>query len=254
MKQIICITLLACLCLSLNAQNSLCLSTDKTTSLIFPFAIKHVDRGAPSVLAQQVKDIPNLLLVKAGARNFSETNLSVATEDGSLYSFAICYDPNPSTTSLQLPVQTKASIESYAKGILDNPKAIGGLKKEKWDISLVVNGIYIKDDVLYCQLVIRNESPINYDVKFLRFFIADKKQNKRTAIQETELQPVYSVGNNKVIKANNQTVAVIALQKFTLPDGRYFGIQLKEKDGGRHILVKIGNHKLMQASPLPDVK
>jgi hypothetical protein len=38
------------------AQTKLNITTDKTTSLVFPFAIKHVDRGTSSVLAQQVKE------------------------------------------------------------------------------------------------------------------------------------------------------------------------------------------------------
>ena len=39
-----------------QAQTQLCISTEKTTSLIFPFAIRHVDRGSQSILAQQVKE------------------------------------------------------------------------------------------------------------------------------------------------------------------------------------------------------
>ncbi len=112
MKRIICAIFISWFCLATMAQTSLCLSTEKTTSLVFPFAIRHVDRGTPSVLAQQVKEMPNLLLVKAGAKDFPETNLSVATEDGSLYAFTICYDKNPATWIYKLPIQSKGNKET----------------------------------------------------------------------------------------------------------------------------------------------
>lgn len=221
---------------------------------MFPFAIKHVDRGAPSVLAQQVKEVPNLLLVKASTKDFEETNLSVATEDGSLYTFMICYDKSPATWFFKLPVQSKGSLESYAGAILDNPKMAKGIQDRKWAMRLKVKGIYVKDDVLFFQLHLENVSPIDYDVELLRFFIADRTKSKRTAVQELDLRPLYTAGNMRTVKAATSAVTVIALEKFTIPDAKYFGIQVKEKGGGRHLFVKVGNRKLMQALPLPDLK
>src|SRR5687768_2136525 len=67
----------------------------KTTNLIFPYAIKSVDRGSPDVLAQMAKGVDNILLVKAGSKNFPETNLTVITTDGKLYSFLVGYTSQP---------------------------------------------------------------------------------------------------------------------------------------------------------------
>ena len=50
---------------------SLAIATDKTTSLIFPFPIRHVDRGTKDVLVQQVKEATNILLVKAASQGIS---------------------------------------------------------------------------------------------------------------------------------------------------------------------------------------
>ena len=65
------------------------ITTDKTTSLIFPFTVVHVDRGTKEVLVQKVKNAENILMVKAASRAFAETNLSVVTDDGSIYSFVV---------------------------------------------------------------------------------------------------------------------------------------------------------------------
>jgi hypothetical protein len=47
---------------------------------------------------------------------------------------------------------------------------------------------------------------------------------------------------------------VFALEKFTIPDAKYLAIQIMEKNGGRHLSMKINNRKIMQAIPLADLK
>lgn len=250
MQRFVCLITVSWLCVSAIAQTSLCISTDKTTSLIFPFAIKHVDRGTGAVLAQQVKDAPAILLVKAGAKGFPETNLSVVTEDGSLYSFLVCYDNKPATWVYHLPIQGKESIASTAAAIADNPKFINRVKHKHWDVKAQIEGIYIKDDVMYFQLVLTNESAINYDIELLRFYIADKKKGKRTSVQENELKPLHIGGNTTAITAGNQSTIVVAFEKFTIPDAKFLGVQLLEKNGGRHLALRLSNRILMKARPL----
>src|SRR6186997_3298155 len=133
MKPIVCLMCAVCLVFSAFAQiSSLCIATDKTTSLIFPFSILHVDRGTKDVLVQPVKEANNILLVKAAANNFPETNLSVITSDGSVYTFAISYG-NPEAWIYRLPTKSKTAISTYANGILDNPKTMKGIKDKSGD-------------------------------------------------------------------------------------------------------------------------
>ena len=254
MKLIMCLLSALCLMFSVFAQtSSLSIATDKTTSLIFPFAIRHVDRGTKDVLVQPVKEADNILLVKAAANNFPETNLSVITSDGSLYTFTVSYG-NPEVWVYHLPTQSKIAMSTYANGILDNPKTLKGIMDKSWDVMARLIGIYIKDNVIYYQLQLENQSPIDYDIDLLRFYIRDKKKSKRTAMQENELMPLYIVGNTTQVKANNHSVIVVALEKFTIPDAKYLAIQLMEQKGGRHLSLKVGNKKIMEAFPLPDLK
>jgi hypothetical protein len=254
MKSLVCLVCAAGIIVSSFAQtSSLCIATDKTTSLVFPFAIKHVDRGTKDVLVQPIKEADNILLVKAATSNFSETNLSVVTADGSVYSFAICYG-SPEAWIYYLPTQSKASVSVYANGILDNSKTIHSIKHHSWDMVASVTGIYIKENVIYYQLSLENQSPIDYDIDFLRFYIRDKKKNKRTASQENELAPIYIAGNTSQVKANSTNVSVIALEKFTIPDAKYLAIEIGEKNGGRHLFMKVNNNKIIKAIPLPDLK
>ncbi len=237
-----------------NAQAKLNITTDKTTSLVFPFSIKHVDRGTASVLAQQVKDAPEILLVKAAAKDFTETNLSVVTDDGSVYAFTVNYDNKPAVWVHYLPINRTATVSSYANMILDNERMVKKIKDKKYNMQAGIRGIYIKDNIIYYQLYINNKGTIDYDVDLLRFFIKDKKRSKRTAVQEVEQKPVYASGNYSKVKGNSNTVFVVALEKFTIPDKKYLAVQITEKNGGRHFLLRIGNKNIMKSKVLPDLK
>src|SRR6478609_7705688 len=68
---------------------------NKTSSIIFPAVIKSVDRGSRDILAQKAKGVGNVLQLKAGKENFSETNLTVITGDGVLHQFTINYSGQP---------------------------------------------------------------------------------------------------------------------------------------------------------------
>ena len=254
MKQII--TIIAFLVGSILAMaqtQSLCIAADKTTSLVFPYPVTHIDRGTKDVLVQQVKEANNIVLVKAAYKNIAETNLSVVTEEGSVYSFAICYNENPGAWIYTIPENKVAATKTYANAILDNPSTAWGMHGESWDMSANVIGIYIKSNTIYYQLRIKDYGPIDYDIDFIRFYIRDKKRSKRSAAQEIELKPLYMAGNTRIINSGNQTILVAALEKFTLPDAKYLAIEINERNGGRHLFIKVKNKKIMRAIRLPDL-
>ena len=255
MKRFVCLISVCWMFLISSAQTpSLAITTDKTVSLVFPFSILHVDRGTQDVLVQPVKEASTILLVKAATKNFSETNLSVVTDDGSIYSFKVNYEADPSVWIYHLPTRSKATIATYANSVLDNPIIIHGIKDRSWDMLAKITGIYIKDNVIYYQLQLNNLSPIDYDIELLRFYIRDKRKGRRTAIQENEMKPLYSAGNTSQVKANSRNTIVIALEKFTIPDAKHLTVQIMEKNGGRHLSLKVNNNKIIKAIQLSDIK
>jgi conjugative transposon TraN protein len=170
----------------LDLPTRLIINFKTATSLIFPFAIRHVDRGTKDVLVQAVKEADNILLVKAAVENFPETNLSVVTDDGSVYSFIVNFDNKPPVWVYHMPTNNKETLSTYANGILDNSRTTRGIKDNSWDVLAKITGIYIKENVIYYQLRLTNNSPIDYDIELLRFYIKDKKKGNRTATQENE--------------------------------------------------------------------
>src|SRR3954454_18344150 len=101
MKHYLTVCILALIQLSGNSQTlsspsfiepyPLEITFNKTTNIVFPFAIKSVDRGSANILVQKAGSVDTILQVKAGKEDFPETNLSVITTDGTLYSFLVHY-------------------------------------------------------------------------------------------------------------------------------------------------------------------
>lgn len=240
----------ACVLFHCSQAQTVQITTDKTITLIFPFSIRHVDRGTQNVLVLPVRESDNILLVKAASRDFPPTNLSVVTTDGGVYVFAVEYAASPRVWVYPVKAQHDASMQTYANSILDNPRTMDGIRDQSWDMSASISGIYIRGKVLYYQLRLDNQSPIDYDIDFLRFYIRDRRKGKRTATQENEIKPLYVAGNTSIVKANSASTIVIALEKFTVPDAKYLVVEINEKNGGRHLFMKMKNRKIVRAIPL----
>lgn len=240
------------------------ISSNKTTNLIFPFAIKSVDKGGPQVLVQKAKGVENVLQLKAAKDSFIETNLSVIAGDGLLYSFMLHFSDQPTVLNLELankpmgyqPIAIFTANHDNQKKLLNASEyvstkkaSIGKPSDKASKVEVSLNGLYIREDAMYFQLMLENSSNIAYHVEQLRIFIRDKKKSKRTASQELEQQPLYIYGNATVIHDKSSQVVVVSLPKFTIPDKKELIIQLMEKNGGRNLQLKVKNKALMSATP-----
>ena len=238
----------------------------KTTSIIFPYTIKSIDKGSAEVLVQKAKGVENILLVKAAKQHFFQTNLTVVTSDGKLYVFVLNYDDSCPDLNFKaenavvasrdvlfsLENENQKRTEQCAWSAYSKKKKISGLKKSKYQIRLEVNGIFIQQNVLYLRVVFENKSKINYDIDQFRFFIRDKRKSKRTASQEIELEPLYATSSSSVIPYKSEIIKVYALEKFTIPENKYLTIQMIEKNGGRHLEVDINNNLTDKVFPMAE--
>jgi conjugative transposon TraN protein len=232
---------------------------NKTSSLIFPAIIKSVDRGSRDVIAQKAKGVGNVLQLKAGRENIPETNLTVITSDGTLHQFTVNYSVEPASLTMnfnnsQSPATlvfetelTETEMENCASGIIQGKRTIRNSRESKHKINFALLGIYIKDDMMFYRFRITNESNINYDIDFLKFYIRDKAQIKRTASQEIEVKPIYVYGNDKSVKGGTSTDLVYALTKLTIPESKHFDIEMFEQNGGRHFELEIKNKTIVKA-------
>ncbi len=95
------------------------------------FAFQPIKQPAWFFPLQSVKEAPTILLIKAASKDFPETNLSVITDDGSVYSFLVSYEKNPTEWVYHLTINKNTALATYANAILDNPQTIRGIKDKK---------------------------------------------------------------------------------------------------------------------------
>lgn len=241
----------------------LSISAHKTTNLIFPYAITSVDRGNKGVLVQKAQGVENILQLKAADNGLLETNLTIVLADGSLYSFILSYaaEPNklnyiigardkqlPPIGILQTGSDNEANTRQIAEKVFSKKSIFRRPRDRQFDIELSLLGLYINDGNLLFQFSISNSSNIRYDIDQLRFYIRDKKIAKRTAAQELEVTPIHVLGNLKFVDRLSQQTLVFVMPKFTIPEQKYLSIEVMEKNGGRHLALKIKNKKLMAVS------
>lgn len=236
----------------------------KTTNLVFPYAIKSVDKGSKDILAQKAKGVENILQIKAGKLEFDQTNLTVITADGKLYSYILNYTDTPSVLNIRFANTTttypeafftnvsinEAQVQADAEIVATEKATVHGIKDKSYGMKMQMTALYIKGDVLFCRINLQNRSNINYGIDQLRFYIRDQKKSKRTATQELEITPLYVKGDTSVIAGQTENVFVCALPKFTIPDKKYFAIEVMEKSGGRHLKLTIHNRTIVGAKLL----
>ena len=246
-------------------SSNLTITCNKTTNLIFPSSVQSVDRGSKDILVQQLKGTENIVQVKADKPNFLQTNLSVITVDGSLYSFNIDYASQPlqlniviknknpivSDSSRKQPVElSSGNNEALFKTIaqkIDASKHVLNKRVSLNQMQLRVRGIYINNDIIYFKVQAKNNSNISYDIDNFRFSIKDRLKSTRTVTQELELTPIYTYNPLNNVQADSLASCIIAIPKFTLPDSKYLSIQMFEKNGSRNLTLGLKNKHIMKA-------
>ncbi|HEX5152871.1 MAG TPA: conjugative transposon protein TraN [Parafilimonas sp.] len=251
-------------------STNLAITCNKTTNLIFPIAVQSVDRGSKDILVQQPQGTQNIVQVKADKPGFMQTNLSVITVDGSLYTFNVDYALQPSQLNIVVKAGIAVTNDSISQqlikltsgkneamfnavaGKIDARKIKHGKRISKDQIQLRVGGIYINNDVIYLRLQLKNNSKISYDIDNIRFHIKDRQKSKRTATQELELTPVYTFNSFDKLPADSSASCIIALPKFTLTDTKYLSVDVLEKNSSRDLHLALKPHHLEAAKIISD--
>ncbi len=250
--------------------SNLTITCNKTTNLIFPANVQSVDRGSKDILVQQPKGVENVVQIKADKPNFSQTNLSVITVDGSLYSFTIDYaaqpvqlnvvvknnsqitGDSPKTQTIKLSSDNNEALFKAIAQRIDASKPVLNKRISLNQMQLRVRGVYINNDVIYFRLQVKNKSNLSFDIDNVRFSIKDREQSRRTATQEIQLMPVYSYQALNKIKAGSIANNVIAIPKFTLTGSKYLQIDVLEKDGNRNLKMLVTGHYLERATTITE--
>lgn len=252
-------------------QKNIYVSTSKTTFLIFDSKVDYFDLGSNDLGLKRAENKDNIIKIKSKVENFKETNLTVMTSNNQYYSFILNYRNNPDTLVYFL----QSSTTEQNKQVADIPTAsevklnpsenlaieadlstidrsfIAGKRKDK--MTFLVKGIYVKDNHLFFQTEISNQSNINYEIDFLKFNIKNKKRYKKSISQETEIIPTSVSDASSIIKAGNEPIKkTFVFEKFTIPDKKELVIDLWERNGDRNLAIAVSGQALLDAKKIAE--
>ena len=105
---------------------------------------------------------------------------------------------------------------------------------KRFGVQLLLKDIYVQDELFYFHTSLRNLSNVDYDIDRVRFRIADRKVAKRTAVQETVIEPVCRFNEIAAVQAGGTVRNVWVFRKFTIPDDKVLIMDVFERNGGRH--------------------
>lgn len=248
---------------------------NKTVHILFPSPIKYVDLGSSDLIAGKADGVENVVRVKAAVKEFKgETNFSVITGDGSFYSFMVIYNEDPPVLNInmdewlaqngfrkggnsvvELGEEDPATVWSVMYTIHKrNKRDVRHLGIRQFDMESTVRGIYVHRDLLFLHLSVHNKSYVPYDIDFIRFKIVDKKVSRRTAVQETFIEPKRSYNEVVIVDGKKTERVVYALPKITIPDDKVLSVEIYERAGGRHMWFHIEHGDLIDAKLVNELK
>lgn len=254
--------------------HNISLSDIKTSHILFDRRVTDIITGSDSIIADYADNIDNIVRCKAVSNDFGVTSLSIITENGDIYPFSVSFDPSPAVMSVQAVPDTRhkpVAVESFkgqaamfndrsvnenqmlelGKRVVNHPMNLHLIGKVSQNMIFGLTALYIHNDIIMFRFDLENNSNIDYEVDFIKIYIADKKRGKTAAQQEDELTPIYTYspsGNDMMIKGKSSKTVVCFFRRFTVPVNRLLYIEAFEKNGGRHIYFSVGNKVILQAS------
>lgn len=257
---------------SIRPSYAIQVSANKTTHIIFPYEIRYADLGSKEIAGEAVEKAGNVFRLKATGQNqFMETNLTIVTSDGRLFSFLVSYKEHPDAVTYDLTkmlldgdVSKSAKVSSGSQARLaDNLNKQGELAMHSrrkirhigyrtQGMNLFLKNILYKDDVMYLVLGMDNESKLDYQIDYLRTYVMQlKKAGESSATQDVPVDPIKVFDASEVvISRHDELVKVIAIQRLTLEKDRRLIVQVGEEAGGRQLSITIGPEELATARPL----
>ncbi len=241
----------------------------KTSHVIFPSPIRYVDLGSELLVANKAEPIGNVLRIKSAVRDFEEeTNFSVITEDGKYYSFDASYSSYPEILSYDLVKLQRGIERQYATDVLfedlkgssttltelimenlykKSNRTTKHIVSKSYGIEFSVRALHVHESKFYFTLQIENQSNVAYSIEWVNFKIVDKKNLKRTVVQDRILQKVRTYFPQMTAADHSNIKGVFLLDQFTLLKDQVLEIEILEKNGGRHQKIQLENTDLIRA-------
>lgn len=237
-------------------RDTIFVTTNNTTTLLFPQAITLCDIG--SFDDYGFKKNGNVLLLKAAGEDVKPTSIIVQYGDNKLLHSTLAYAPVPKELFIQFKEEKEAGFpnETRVKASADSVKdlttkvvekrlsnLVSDTKIEyktianidtKENIGLTLQNIIQDSEHLYLKVLFINKSKIDYGIDMVEYVFRDPVKDGKTGWQRHN---VYATATNNIdqIKAKDMKVLGFAVPRFTVSKKGEFMIVVREKNGTRSL-------------------
>ena len=116
-------------------------------------------------------------------------------------------------------------------------------------VELRLRGVWLELGLLWFGLEYSNRSAIVYTPAYVRWFIRDRRQVRRTAIQELSLEPV-SAPAVMAVTGDSLVHTWTGFAPFTLAKDKELILEVGEKGGGRTLTLRIKHTAILDAKSI----
>ena len=99
-----------------------------------------------------------------------------------------------------------------------NARDIRSVGSKRFGMEVLLRGVYVHGDLFYLHVLMRNRSKVAFDIDYIRFKVCDRKTARRTAVQETFVNPVRVFDEITRVDAEAMVRNVFVFRKFRIPD------------------------------------
>ena len=260
MKRLILILALGWVCsaiASAQASDTLYISTLQVVHLRFASELKYVNLGSRDIIAKIVDGSKDFVAVKARAEFTGCTSLSCLEASGAMHTFLVAYREHPSrlewdTRSSSLSSQTPPEVRSTPiefDKILSMKQELYHIGAKEYGLEVRCENIFVKDDVLFLLVSLRNDSAVSYGVSAPRFAIESKRRSRRGLQYEKAVFPRQSYGLGTVLPGAEGRL-VFTFDKLALLRGQVFKVYFYEDGGARNLVLTFNVNDINKAKML----
>lgn len=245
----------------------------KTTHIVFDSPIKYFDAGSDHIICDKVEGVENVLKVKAAQMGVFETNITVITFNGSYYSFLVSYNEMPNKLNINMCAGLNESFDysnfkqpekiifsdsyytenemiMFAKKIIDlskiKKKSIHHIADKVGNVTFKLSNIGVKEGNIFFCITMKNASPLDFSLEYMKFYLRDKTIRKKIVSQEIEVNPNFAYvernglsNETKLGVAGGEFSFVFMIPKFSMAADKNLEIDIVEKDGSRNMNLKV---------------
>lgn len=261
-KLLIAILLLGWICTgiaSAQAPDTLFISTTQVVHIRFSSELKYVNLGNKAIVAKIVDGSKDFVAVKAREPFDLTTTISCLEATGAMHTFLVAYREHPSRLDIDTripeprpgsaassesppsstPADTSFSFSAQSFSDLANMKQeLYHIGTRGYGINILCENIFVKDDVLFLLISLKNSAAVSYEMSAPRFAVESKRRTKRGLQYEKAILPKQSYGLGTV-QPEGVGKLVFTFDKIALTRGQVFRVYFYEKGGARNFALTL---------------